>query len=102
MNDIINEDVIEKVVIKSVAIYKAMSVLPAPLFEDKFKKETIICQQNEIIQNQNLEKCLNETEQNKEKKVNDITNDTKIVNEQESWMTITDPKLKEKMKKNNS
>jgi hypothetical protein len=27
-NNIINDDIIEKVVIKSVAIYKAMSVLP--------------------------------------------------------------------------
>jgi hypothetical protein len=98
MDNIINNSIIQKVTTKRLAIYKAIGMLPQPEFKDKFKKETL-CQQNENTQKQNLEKCLNETEQNKEKKVNDITNDTKIVNEQESWMTITDPKLKEKMKK---
>jgi hypothetical protein len=96
MNDIINEDVIEKVVIKSVAIYKAMSVLPAPLFEDKFKKETIICQQNEIIQSPNLEKCLNEIEPSKENEITDTTNEIKKNLEKKSWKDITNPKLRQK------
>ena len=96
MNDIINEDVIEKVVIKSVAIYKAMSVLPAPLFEDKFKKETIICQQNEIIQNQNLEKCLNAIEPSKENEITDTTNEIKKNLEKKSWKDITNPKERRK------
>ena len=77
MNDIINEDVIEKVVIKSVAIYKAMSVLPAPPFEDKFVNKKNICQQNEIIQNQNLENCLNAIEPSKENEITDTTNEIK-------------------------
>lgn len=98
MNDIINEDVIEKVVIKSVAIYKAMSVLPAPPFEDKFKKETIICQQNEIIQSQNLEKCLNAIEPSKEKETIDTTNEIKNDYEKKSWKDITNPKLRRKMR----
>ena len=97
MNDIINEDVIEKVVIKSVAIYKAMSVLPAPPFEDKFKKETIICQQNEIIQSQNLEKCLNAIEPSKEKETIDTTNEIKNDYEKKSWKDITNPKLRRKI-----
>lgn len=96
MNDIINEDVIEKVVIKSVAIYKAMSVLPAPLFEDKFKKETIICQQNEIIQSPNLEKCLSAIEPSKENEITDTTNEIKSDYEKKSWKDITNPKERKK------
>jgi len=95
-NNIINEDVIEKVVIKSVAIYKAMSVLPAPPFEDKFKKETIICQQNEIIQSQNLEKCLNAIEPSKENETIDTTNEIKKNLEKKSWKDITNPKERQK------
>ena len=86
MDNIINNSIIQKVTTKRLAIYKAIGMLPQPEFKDKFKKETL-CQQNENTQKQNLEKCLNETEQNKEKKVNDITNDTKIVNEQENLNT---------------
>ncbi len=96
MNDIINEDVIEKVVIKSVAIYKAMSELSPPPFEDKFAKKEDICQQNEIIQSQNLEKCLNETEPSKENEITDTTNETKSDYEKKSWKDITDPKLRQK------
>jgi hypothetical protein len=94
-NNIINDDIIEKVVIKSVAIYKAMSVLPAPPFEDKFKKETL-CQQNENIQKQNLEKCLKETEQSKENEIIDTTNDIKKNLEKKSWKDITNPKERQK------
>lgn len=96
MNDIINEDVIEKVVIKSVAIYKAMSELSPPPFEDKFAKKEDICQQNEIIQSQNLEKCLKETEPSKENEITDTTNETKSDYEKKSWKDITDPKLRRK------
>ena len=96
MNDIINEDVIEKVVIKSVAIYKAMSVLPAPPFEDKFVNKKNICQQNEIIQNQNLEKCLNAIEPSKENEITDTTNETKNDYERKSWKDITNPKERQK------
>jgi hypothetical protein len=90
-NNIINDDIIEKVVIKSVAIYKAMSVLPAPPFEDKFLNKQDICQQNENIQKQNLEKCLNETEQSKENEIIDTTNDIKKSLEKKSWKDITNP-----------
>jgi hypothetical protein len=96
MNDIINEDVIEKVVIKSVAIYKSMSVLPAPPFEDKFVNKKNICQQNEIIQNQNLEKCLNEIEPSKENEITDTTNEIKKNLEKKSWKDITNPKERQK------
>ena len=96
MNDIINEDVIEKVVIKSVAIYKAMSVLPAPPFEDKFVNKENICQQNEIIQNRNLEKCLNAIEPSKENEITDTTNEIKKNLEKKSWKDITNPKERQK------
>ena len=99
MNDIINEDVIEKVVIKSVAIYKAMSELSPPPFEDKFVNKENICQQNEIIQSQNLEKCLKETEPSKENEITDTTSVTKKNLKRKSWKGITDPKLREKMRK---
>jgi hypothetical protein len=96
MDNHLNETIIEKVVIKKAAIYKAIAMLPPPPFEDKFAKETI-CQQNENTPKQNSEKCLNEIEPNNEKKVNDTMNETKTVNELENWRTITDPKLRRKM-----
>jgi hypothetical protein len=97
MDNIINNSIIQKVTTKRLAIYKAIGMLPQPEFKDKFKKETL-CQQNENTPKQSLEKCLNAIEPNKEKKVNDTTNDTKIVNEQENWRTITNPKLRKKMR----
>ena len=97
MDNHLNKTIIEKVVIKKAAIYKAIAMLPPPPFEDKFAKETL-CQQNENIQKLNSEKCLNEIEPNNEKKVNDTMNETKIVNELENWRTITDPKLRKKLK----
>lgn len=97
MDNYLNETIIEKVVIKKAAIYKAIAMLPPPPFEDKFAKETL-CQQNENIQKLNSEKCLNEIEPNNEKKVNDTMNETKTVNELENWRTITDPKLRKKMR----
>lgn len=87
MDNIINNSIIQKVTTKRLAIYKAIGMLPQPEFKDKFKKETL-CQQNENTPKQSLEKCLNEIEPNKEKKVNDTTNDTKIVNEPENLNTI--------------
>ena len=98
MDNHLNETIIEKVVIKKAAIYKAIAMLPPPPFEDKFAKETL-CQQNENIQKLNSEKCLNEIEPNNEKKVNDTMNETKTVNELENWRTITDPKLRKKMRR---
>ena len=95
-NNIINDDIIEKVVIKSVAIYKAMSVLPAPPFEDKFLNKQDICQQNENIQKQSLEKCLKETELSKENEIIDTTNDIKKNLEKKSWKDITNPKERQK------
>lgn len=95
MDNTINSTIIEKVIIKSVAIYKAMDMLSQPPFEDKFKKETL-CQQNENTQKQNLEKCLNEPEKRIEQPQNVDTNETKIVNELGNWRTITDPKLRKK------
>ena len=95
-NNIINDDIIEKVVIKSVAIYKAMSVLSAPPFEDKFLNKQDICQQNENIQKQSLEKCLRETEPSKENEIIDTTNDIKKNLEKKSWKDITDPKERKK------
>jgi group I intron endonuclease len=86
MDNIINNSIIQKVTTKRLAIYKAIGMLPQPEFKDKFKKETL-CQQNENTPKQSLEKCLNVIEPNKEKKVNDITNDTKIVNEPENLNT---------------
>ena len=96
MDNTINNDIIEKVTIKSVAIYKAMSVLPAPPFEDKFVNKKNICQQNEIIQNQNLEKCLNAIEPSKENEITDTTNETKNDYERKSWKDITNPKERQK------
>jgi len=98
-NNIINDDIIEKVVIKSVAIYKAMSVLPAPPFEDKFLNKQDICQQNENIQKQSLEKCLKETEPSKENEIIDTTSDIKKSLEKKSWKDITNPKERVKIRK---
>jgi len=95
-NNIINDDIIEKVVIKSVSIYKAMSVLPTPPFEDKFLNKQDICQQNENIQKQSLEKCLRETEPSKENEIIDTTNDIKKSLEKKSWKDITNPKERQK------
>ena len=89
MDNTINTTIIEKAVCKNVAIYKAIAMLPPPPFEDKFATKEILCQQKENIQNQNLEKCLNEIEPNNEKKVESTTNEIKIVNEQESLNTTT-------------
>lgn len=88
MDNTINSTIIEKVIIKSVAIYKAIDMLSQPPFEDKFKKETL-CQQNENTQKQNSEKCLNEPEKRIEQPQNVDTNETKIVNEQENLNTTT-------------
>lgn len=88
MDSQLNQTIIEKATIKSVAIYKAITMLPPPSFEDKFKKE-ILCQQNENTQNQNSEQCLNKPEQKTEPLPNDTTNETKTVNEQESCRSIT-------------
>jgi hypothetical protein len=95
-NNIINDDIIEKVVIKSVAIYKAMSVLTSPSFEDEFLNKQDICQQNENIQKQSLEKCLKETEPNKENEIIDTTSEIKKSLEKKSWKDITDPKERKK------
>jgi group I intron endonuclease len=88
MDNTINSIIIEKVTIKSVAIYKAIGMLPQPQFEDKFKKETL-CQQNENTQKQNLENNLNEPEKRIEQPQNVDTKETKIVKEQESLNTTT-------------
>lgn len=87
MDNTINLTIIEKVVIKKAAIFKDICMLP-PLFEDKFTKEQI-CQQNENTQKQNLENNLNEPEKRIDLPQNDIMNETKIVNEQESLNTTT-------------
>lgn len=87
MDNTINLTIIEKVVIKKAAIFKDICMLP-PLFEDKFTKEQI-CQQNENTQKQNLENNLNEPEKRIDLHQNDIMNETKIVNEQESLNTTT-------------
>lgn len=100
MDNTINSTIIEKVIIKSVAIYKGMDMLSQPPFEDKFKKETL-CQQNENTQKQNSEKCLNKPEKRIEQPQNVDTNETKIVNEQENWRTITGPKFNRKLWMNN-
>lgn len=98
MDTSINSSIIEKVVTKKVTIFKAISMLPPPPFEDKFATKETLCQQNEITQKTNSERCLNELEQKTEQPQNDITNEIEIVNEQESWRTITDPKLRKKMR----
>ena len=88
MDNLLNQSIIEKVIIKRVAIYKAMDILSQPPFEDKFKKETL-CQQNENTQKQNSEKCLNKPEKRIEPRQNVDTNETKTVNEQENLNTTT-------------
>lgn len=88
MDNLLNQSIIEKVIIKRVAIYKAMDILSQPPFEDKFKKETL-CQQNENTQKQNLENNLNEREKRIEQPQNVDTKETKIVREQESLNTTT-------------
>jgi len=88
MDNSLNQSIIEKITIKNVAIYKAIGMLPPPSFEDKFKEKTL-CQQNENILKQNLEKCLNEPEKRTEQPQNVDMKETKIVNEQENLNTTT-------------
>jgi len=91
MDTNLNTSIIEKVAIKSVAIYKAIAMLPPPPFEDKFAKETI-CQTEKNIQKTNSEKCLNETERKTEEHQSDTMNETKTVNELESLNITTQTK----------
>jgi group I intron endonuclease len=91
MDTNLNTSIIEKVVIKKAAIYKAIAMLPPPPFEDKFAKETI-CQTEKNIQKTNSEKCLNETERKTEEHQSDTMNETKIVNELENLNITTQTK----------
>lgn len=58
-----------------------------PQFEDKFKKE-ILCRQNNIIQTQNLEKCLKEPEKKIEMHLENTMNKIKKKNEKENLNNI--------------
>ena len=89
MDNTINLTIIEKVTIKGLTIYKAIDMLSNPPFEDKFEKKENICQQNENIQKQNLEKCLKEIEKKTETQLEDITKEIKKKNETENLNSTT-------------
>ena len=86
MDNTINNDIIEKVTIKSVAIYKAIGMLPPIETKDLWEEK------NSIEHQKNYEnKNVSET--------NDTMKDTKMPSMPNDWRDITDPKLKEKMRK---
>lgn len=85
MDNTINNDIIEKVTIKSVAIYKAIGMLPPIETKDLWEEK------NSIEHQKNYEnKNVSET--------NDTTKDTKMPSMPNDWRDITDPKLRKKMR----
>jgi hypothetical protein len=96
MDNSLNQSIIEKVITKNVAIRIALNTMCPPQFEDKFRNESL-CQKN--TQTQNLGKSLNVVEPNNVNVANDTMNNTKTNLEVKSWRDITDPKLREKMRR---
>lgn len=84
MDNTINATIIEKVTIKSVAIYKAITMLPPLETKDLWAEKNLIEHQNS---------CENKSVS----EINDTTNDTKMPSTQNDWKDITDPKLRKKM-----
>ena len=83
MDNTINNDIIEKVTIKSVAIYKAIGMLPPIETKDLWEEK------NSIEHQKNYEnKNVSET--------NDTMKDTKMPSMPNDWRDITDPKLRKK------
>jgi hypothetical protein len=83
MDNTINNDIIEKVTIKSVAIYKAIGMLPPIETKDLWEEK------NSIEHQKNYEnKNVSET--------NDTMKNTKMPSTQNDWRDITDPKLRKK------
>ena len=86
MDNTINNDIIEKVTIKSVAIYKAIDMLPPTETKDLWEENKY------TKQNQNNLKL--------EEKDSYVTmNETKNDSMKTDWRDITDPKLRKKMRK---
>lgn len=85
MDNTINNDIIEKVTIKSVAIYKAIAMLPPIETKDLWEEK------NSIEHQKNYEnKNVSET--------NDTMKNTKMPSTPNDWRDITDPKLRRKMR----
>jgi hypothetical protein len=83
MDNTINNDIIEKVTIKSVAIYKAIAMLPPIETKDLWEEK------NSIEHQKNYEnKNVSET--------NDTMKNTKMPSTPNDWRDITDPKLRKK------
>lgn len=83
MDNTTNNDIIEKVTIKSVAIYKAIAMLPPIETKDLWEEK------NSIEHQKNYEnKNVSET--------NDTMKNTKMPSTPNDWRDITDPKLRKK------
>lgn len=85
MDNTINNDIIEKVTIKSVAIYKAIGMLPPIETKDLWEEKNSIEHQKNY-ENKNVSE------------INDTMNDTKMPSMPKDWKDITDPKLKKKLR----
>lgn len=86
MDNTINNDIIEKVTIKSVAIYKAIGMLSPIETKDLWEEKNSIEHQKNY-ENKNVSGT------------NDTTKDTKKSSMPNDWRDITDPKLRKKMRK---
>ena len=85
MDKTINNDIIEKVTIKSVAIYKAIGMLPPIETKDLWEEKNSIEHQKNY-ENKNVSE------------INDTMKDTKMPSMPNDWRDITDPKLRKKMR----
>ena len=85
MDNTINNDIIEKVTIKSVAIYKAIGMLPQIETKDIWEEKNSI-EPKMNYENKNVSE------------INDTMNDTKMSSMPNDWRDITDPKLRRKMR----
>jgi hypothetical protein len=85
MDNTINNDIIQKVVIRKTAIYKAIAMLPAIETKDLWEEKNLIEHQKNY-ENKNVSET------------NDTMNETKTNSTPNDWRDITDPNLREKMR----
>ena len=83
MDNTINNDIIQKVVIRKTAIYKAIAMLPPIETKDLWEEKNLIERQKNY-ENKNVSE------------INDTMNETKTNSTHNDWRDITDPKLRKK------
>ena len=84
MDNTINNDIIQKVVIRKTAIYKAIAMLPPIETKDIWEEKNLIEHQTNY-ENKNVSET------------NDTMNETKTNSTPNDWRDITDPKLRKRM-----